>query len=91
MEITYDESQQAILKRLRRIEGQVRGLQKMIEEQKDCREILTQVAAVKAAVAQVGLIVFDNHAQQCIARAIEEDSDDSFQEIVDMMRKLIKY
>jgi len=85
-----DESRQAVLRRLRRIEGQVRGLQKMIEEQKDCREILTQVAAVKSAVTQVGLIVFENHAQQCIAKAIHENSDDTFRDIVDMMGKLMK-
>ncbi|HPF44587.1 MAG TPA: metal-sensitive transcriptional regulator [Syntrophomonadaceae bacterium] len=90
MEMIQDESRQAVLRRLRRIEGQVRGLQKMIEEQKDCREILTQVAAVKSAVTQVGLIVFENHAQQCIAKAIHENSDDTFRDIVDMMGKLMK-
>jgi DNA-binding FrmR family transcriptional regulator len=90
MEMIQDESRQAVLRRLRRIEGQVRGLQKMIEEQKDCREILTQVAAVKSAVTQVGLIVFENHAQQCIAKATHENSDDTFRDIVDMMGKLMK-
>lgn len=90
MEIIQDESRQAVLRRLRRIEGQVRGIQKMIEEQKDCREILTQVAAVKSAVTQVGLIVFENHAQQCIAKAIQENSDDNFHDIVEMMGKLMK-
>ncbi len=90
MELTQDESRQAILRRLRRIEGQVRGLQRMIEEQKDCQDILIQVAAVKSAIAQVGLIVFENHAHQCIAKAVEENSDNTFHEIVEMMGKLIK-
>lgn len=46
METSQKESRQAVITRLRRIEGQVRGIQKMIEEEKDCREILTQIAAV---------------------------------------------
>ncbi|NLF44988.1 MAG: metal-sensitive transcriptional regulator [Syntrophomonadaceae bacterium] len=87
---TQDESRQAILRRLRRIEGQVRGLQRMLEEQKDCQDVLIQVAAVKSAIAQVGLLVFENHAQQCIAKAVEENSDNTIHEIVEMMGKLIK-
>lgn len=90
METSQKESRQAVITRLRRIEGQVRGIQKMIEEEKDCREILTQIAAVKSAISQVGIIVFENHAYQCIAKAIDENADDNFHEIVDMMGKLIK-
>jgi DNA-binding FrmR family transcriptional regulator len=90
MEIDHEETKQAVVRRLRRIEGQVRGIQKMIEEEKDCREILTQVAAVKSAINQVGLIVFENHAQQCIAQAFHENPEDAFHEIVEMMGKLIK-
>lgn len=90
MKTIQEESRQAVLRRLRRIEGQVRGLQKMIEEEKDCRDILTQIAAVKSAVAQAGLIIFENHAQQCIAKAIDENADDTFHELVEMMGKLIK-
>ncbi|NLB51655.1 MAG: metal-sensitive transcriptional regulator [Syntrophomonadaceae bacterium] len=90
MELGQEETKQAVVRRLRRIEGQVRGIQKMIEDEKDCREILTQVAAVKSAINQVGLIVFENHAQQCIAKAFHENSEDAFHEIVEMMGKLIK-
>lgn len=85
-----EESKQAIVRRLRRIEGQVRGIQRMIENEEDCQDILTQIAAVKSAVNQVGLIVFESHALDCIAKAFSENSPEDFHEIVGMMGKLIK-
>ncbi|MEN6326212.1 MAG: metal-sensitive transcriptional regulator [Syntrophomonas sp.] len=83
--------QKKIIVRLRRIEGQVRGVQGMIEAQADCGEILNQIAAIKSAVNQVGILMFENHARECIFRAMDEDQqEDNFQEIVTMMGRLIK-
>lgn len=83
--------QKSVMMRLKRIEGQVRGIQRMIEEEANCREILTQIAAVKAAVSQVGILVFEKHAHECIHRALdEENEEENFREIVTMMSKLIK-
>lgn len=80
-----------VILRLKRIEGQVRGVQRMIEENADCNEVLNQIAAIKSAVSQVGLIVFENHAHDCIHKAINEDSnEDKFNEIINMMSKLMK-
>ena len=80
-----------ILIRLRRIEGQVRGVQRMIEAEDECSEIMNQIAAIKSAVNQVGLLVFENHARECIARSLqEEDNEQSFEEIVKMMGRFIK-
>ncbi|MDD2619046.1 MAG: metal-sensitive transcriptional regulator [Syntrophomonadaceae bacterium] len=80
-----------ILLRLKRIEGQVRGVQGMIESEAACGEILNQVAAIKAAMNQVGILMFENHARECILRALsEEKQDESFQQIVEMMGRLIK-
>ena len=59
-----------VLLRLRRIEGQVRGIQRMVEEDRDCREIVTQVTAVKSALASVNGQVLRCYAQNCL------DSDD---------------
>ncbi len=82
---------QSVILRLRRIEGQVRGVQRMIEENSECGEILNQIAAIKSAVNQVGLIVFENHAHDCIHKVINEENDeDKFKEIVNMMSKLMK-
>ncbi len=55
--------------RLKRIEGQVRGLQRMIDEQRDCEAILTQLMAARAALDRVGLLVADNYVQQCVLTA----------------------
>lgn len=85
------DSRKSILIRLRRIEGQVRGVQRMIEAEDECSEIMNQIAAIKSAINQVGLLVFESHARECIARAFhEEDNEQSFDEIVKMMGRFIK-
>ena len=57
---------EAITKRLKRIEGQVRGLIKMIEEDKNCEEILIQIGSAKAALHKVGQIILENHLSTCL-------------------------
>lgn len=65
----------AIQNRLRRIEGQVRGLQRMVEEDAYCVDILTQVAAVQTALEQVAVRVLDGHVRHCVADAVAEGSE----------------
>ena len=60
----------AITNRLRRIEGQVRGLQRMVEEDAYCVDVLTQVAAVQTALEQVAVKVLDGHVRHCVADAV---------------------
>ena len=80
-----------VISRLRRIEGQVRGVQRMIEEEGDCGEILNQIAAIKSAVNHAGIVIFENHARQCINKSLNEaDQDQSFDEIVRVMSRFIK-
>jgi CsoR family transcriptional regulator, copper-sensing transcriptional repressor len=55
-----------VLMRLRRIEGQVRGIQRMVEENRDCRDVVVQLAAVKAAVASLNTLVAESYAQDCL-------------------------
>jgi DNA-binding FrmR family transcriptional regulator len=62
----------ALLKRLKRIEGQVRGLQNMIEEERYCIDILTQVSAVRAALDGVALGVMEDHVRHCVREGGEE-------------------
>lgn len=81
----------SILLRLKRIEGQVRGVQRMIEAEEDCSEIMNQIAAIKSAVNQVGILVFESHARECIYKSMhEEENEHSFNEIVKMMGRFIK-
>lgn len=63
-------SREAHLKRLRRIEGQIRGLQKMIEDERQCVEVLTQLTAVEQALRSVGRQILKNHLHHCVHEAI---------------------
>ena len=63
----------------------------MIEEEADCGEILNQIAAIKSAVHHAGIIMFENHAQECIARSLQQgDHDQNFEEMVKVMGRFIK-
>jgi DNA-binding FrmR family transcriptional regulator len=66
----YSPHQEALVKRLRRIEGQVRGLERMIEEDRYCIDILTQVAAVETALQAVAEKVLADHVSHCVAGAL---------------------
>jgi len=68
MEHGYD--REAIGKRLRRIEGQVRGIEKMVDEDRYCIDILTQVGAAMTALENVGLKILDEHVNHCVADAL---------------------
>src|SRR5215468_3983722 len=71
----YTENKEDYLKRLRRIEGQVRGLQRMIEQDKYCIDILTQVAAATRALQSVALGLLDEHLSHCVTQAAAEGGD----------------
>ena len=71
----YTADKEAYLTRLRRIEGQVRGLQRMVEEDKYCIDILTQVSAVTRALQSVALGLMEDHLGHCVAGAIAEGGD----------------
>lgn len=78
------------LKRLRRIEGQVRGLQKMIEDDRYCADIMTQIASVHEALRSVGRELMRNHLRHCATSAIrasDADAEAMYDELVDMMYK----
>jgi CsoR family transcriptional regulator, copper-sensing transcriptional repressor len=68
----YTEDKDAYLKRLRRIEGQVRGLQRMVEEDVYCIDVLTQVSAVTRALQAVALGLLEDHLGHCVAQAVEQ-------------------
>lgn len=80
-------------KRLRRIEGQVRGLQKMIEEDRYCADIMTQISSVHEALRAVGRELMRNHLKHCAASAIragEGDAEAMYDELVELMYKFAK-
>jgi DNA-binding FrmR family transcriptional regulator len=71
----YTQDKEAYLRRLRRIEGQVRGLQKMVEEDKYCIDILTQVSAATKALQSVALGLLDDHLGHCVTQAAAEGGE----------------
>ena len=71
----YTSSKDEYLKRLRRIEGQVRGLQKMVEDDKYCIDILTQVSAATKALQSVALGLLDDHLAHCVTEAAAEGGE----------------
>lgn len=78
------------LKRLRRIEGQIRGIQKMVQEERYCADIMTQISSAHEALRAVGRELMRNHLKHCATSAIktgEEEASAMYDELVDMMYK----
>lgn len=77
------------LKRLRRIEGQIRGLQKMVEEDRYCADIMIQVSSVQEALRAVGRSLMRNHLRHCAAEAIGKGSPEEAEAMYDELMELI--
>jgi len=87
----YAANKNKVLTRLRRIEGQVRGLTKMVEEERYCIDVLTQVAAAKAALESVSLALLDDHMQHCVADAIKTgDGTEKVREVSAAIERLVR-
>ena len=67
---------EAIIKRLRRIEGQVKGIQKMVEEEKYCGDILIQIAAARAAINSVGGLILENYMKDCLKNYLDGEAEE---------------
>ena len=84
---TSGEEKKKILTRLRRIEGQTRGIQRMVEEDQYCVDIMTQIAGVQAALEQVSLLLMENHLLHCVTEAIQEGKgDEKIAEIMEVIK-----
>jgi len=83
------ERREDVVKRLSRIEGHVRGIKRMVEEDKECPDILLQLAAVREAVNKVGRIVLEDHVEICIAQAVKEGKGD--RAMLELKDALIKF
>ncbi|MHB1347776.1 MAG: metal-sensitive transcriptional regulator [Candidatus Humimicrobiaceae bacterium] len=86
------DTKEDVIKRLRRIEGQVKGIQKMIAEDKYCVDILTQVAAIRAAINKVGSILLEKHSMRCIEDATSsEERTKSLNELAKTVQAFMKF
>ena len=89
----YTHDKESYLRRLRRIEGQVRGLQRMVEEDKYCIDILTQVSAATKALQAVAIGLLDEHLAHCVAQAIERggaEADEKIREASEAIARLVR-
>ena len=73
----YSDTKAAHLRRLRRIEGQVRGMQRMIEDDKYCIDVLTQISAANRALQSVAMGLLDEHLHHCVVAAVESGGDEA--------------
>ena len=90
----YAENKDKLLKRLARAEGQVRGIARMVEEDRYCIDILTQLAAVDTALESVALEILDDHVRHCVAGAFasgdEPDAETKIDELLEAVRRFTK-
>jgi DNA-binding FrmR family transcriptional regulator len=89
----YHDNKAAHLKRLRRIEGQIRGLQRMVEDDKYCIDILTQVSAATKALQSFSLVLLDEHLEHCVvdaARRGGDEADEKVREASEAIARLVR-
>jgi DNA-binding FrmR family transcriptional regulator len=80
--------QQEITKRLRKVEGQIRGLQRMIEEERDCEAVITQLMAARAALDKIGVCIIDNYVEECLSAPDVEMARSQIGRTVELILKL---
>lgn len=86
-----DEEKKRLINRLKRVEGQVRGIQKMVDEDRYCMDVLIQIDAINAALKTVGTSLIEHHTSHCVMEAIESgDGDKAVNELVDVMKQYVK-
>lgn len=80
-----------IKKRLNRIEGQIRGIQKMVDNDQCCNDILIQIAAVRAAINKVGGMILENYTKSCLKSTVmDKDGLESIDDLIDLVVKFMK-
>lgn len=89
----YDPRRDELLGRLRRIEGQVRGLQRMLEEDRYCIDVLTQISSATRALQGVATTMLDDHVRHCVREAVDagpQTADEKVDEALTVIHRLIK-
>ena len=90
-EVGYVENREAILRRLARIEGQVRGLGRMVSEDAYCIEVLTQLGAVSKALDGVGLELLSDHTKHCVRDAVERGGGEADEKVAELLEAVERF
>jgi DNA-binding FrmR family transcriptional regulator len=85
----YSATKDQLVKRLRRVEGQVRGVQKMVEDDRYCIDVLTQISAIEAALDKVALGLLHDHARTCVLGAKATEREDKTAELMAAVGRLM--
>ena len=85
------ENKEPLLKRLRRIEGQVRGVESMVEEDRYCIDVVTQITAIQSALDKVALSLLEDHASHCVDGAEPEPQDERPAELMGVVTRLLRH
>ena len=86
----YSATKEQLLKRLRRVEGQVRGVQGMVDDDRYCIEVLTQISAIQAALDKVAFGLLDDHARHCVLGCEADDQADKTDELMAAIARLMR-
>lgn len=86
----YTGDKDKILQRLRRIEGQVRGIHRMVDQDTYCIDVLTQVSAVTRALQGVAMLLLDDHVRHCVADDVRSGSDEKIGEAMEAIARLVR-
>ena len=87
----YTANKDAVLTRLRRIEGQVRGVEKMVEEDRYCIDVVTQITAIESALDKVALELLEDHANHCVIGGEPAKQDERTEELMGAVRRLLRH
>jgi DNA-binding FrmR family transcriptional regulator len=90
MTVSYAKDKKALLDRLSRIEGQTRGVTRMVTEDAYCIDVLTQINAIKAAIDQVGLLLLEDHIKGCVTTAVRQGDQSKVDELVKAVERFAK-
>jgi CsoR family transcriptional regulator, copper-sensing transcriptional repressor len=87
----YSADKEALLKRLRRIEGQVRGVERMVGEERYCIDVVTQITAIQAALDKVALGLLEDHARHCVVGAAAGKQEERTVELMGAVKRLLRH
>ena len=88
---SYQENKKKILDGLSRVEGQVRGIQRMVDEERYCVDVLNQIAAARMALARLAMMILEDHTKGCVSTAIveKENAENTIEELMDVIKRLL--